>query len=222
MASSGCIYQSNSNQIRMELFVKSIEKLTKKIQEDNNLDSLSFDLIQLLNLTENEIQQIQKEVSGIELVHLDEFWDLTENIYKILMLKTIKPKLSDFFKNLQETYPSSHIEIEYYFSHWDSFLLSMKNSSFKKETPLETKHAENEIQKLLDLFQIKDHSWLDELYNFDYKFNFKSEIEERFHQIAFSCWQTTKTETNSNSTGSIIEINGGSYLYDLDTGNKKK
>ena len=203
----------------MELFVKSIEKLTKKIQEDNNLDPLSFDLIQLLNLAPNEIQQIQKEISGIGLVHLDEFWDLTENIYKILMLKTIKPDLSKFFKNLQETYPTSRIEIEYYFSHWDSFSLSVKNSSLKKEIPLETKHAENEIQKLIDLLQMKDSNWLDELYNFDYKFNFKSEIEERFHQIAFSCWQEIKAETNSNSTGSIIEINGGSYLYDLDTGN---
>ena len=203
----------------MELFDKSIEKLTKKIQEDNNLDSLSFDLTQLLNLTPNEIQQIQKEISGIELVHLDEFWDLTENIYKILMLKTIKPDLSKFFKNLQETYPTPHIEIEYYFSDWTLFSLSIKNSSLKKEISLITKYAENEILKLLDLFQIKDPSWLDELYNFDYKFNFKSEIEERFHQIAFSCWQETKAETSSNSTGSIIEINGGSYLYDLDTGN---
>lgn len=203
----------------MELFVKSIEKLTKKIQEDNNLALLSFDLIQLLNLTPNEIQQIQKEISGIGLVHLDEFWDLTENIYKILMLKTIIPDLSKFFKNLQKTYPTSHIEIEYYFSDWTLFSLSMKNSSLKKEIPLITKYAENEIQKLIDLFQIKDSNWLDELYNFDYKFNFKSEIEERFHQIAFSCWRTVKAETDSNITGSIIEMNGGSYLYDLDTGN---
>ena len=52
----------------MELFVKSIEKLTKKIQEDNNLDPLSFDLIQLLNLTPNEIQQIQKK--GLTFLHL--------------------------------------------------------------------------------------------------------------------------------------------------------
>ncbi|MEQ6124193.1 hypothetical protein AAON49_08345 [Pseudotenacibaculum sp. MALMAid0570] len=204
----------------MKLFIASLEKLTKIIRENTHIDPFSFNLINLLNESKEEVTQIQKETKGIQLVEIDEFWDLTEEIYKKLMLRTIETDLSTFFKQLQKNPPSSHIEMRYQLFPWQLFSLTFDH--IKKEFPLNAEYAESQIQQLLDLFQIKDSNWINDLYDFDYKFNFQSQIEQLFRELLFSCWKEIKTKTNSKITASIQEINGGSYVYDLDTRNKKK
>lgn len=203
----------------MEQFTELLKKLTKIIRDDNTLTGSSFDIIELAGLSKDQVQQIRTEVKDIELIHIDAFWDLTEQIYKVLMLKTIKPHLLMFFKNKQETTSEMFLEIEYEFLPWHSFLVSVKNQTKKKKFELRTKHSEIQIQTLLDLFQIKDSEWLNDLYDFDYSFNFQSEIESLFREIAFSCWCQAKETTKVKTIGFISEFRGGSYLYNLDTKN---
>jgi hypothetical protein len=199
----------------MTRFLNSIQTLTQHIQENNSLDSFSFDLIQLANLSDKERSQIQQEVKDIELIHVHEFWELTEEIYKRLMLPTITQELQDYFSQLQKL-SNKFVEITYEFQPWKEFVL---RSSHSQETKLilKTSYAESQIQKLLNYLGIQDKTWLNDLYDFDYKVNFESEVEALFRDLAFDCWERAKSETQSQLKASIKEVNGGSFTYDLDT-----
>lgn len=206
----------------MELFIKSLEKLTKKIQEDSNLGAFSFDLVDLLNATQQEVVQIHKEVKGIEIIAVDEFWDLTEEIYKRLMLKTIEKGVTNFFIKVHESNFSNSIVISYKFTLWDKFTLAVENTGLSDELLIDFEYGENQIEKLLDHLQVNDPRWYQGLYDFDYSFNFESTVESLFRELAFNCWQKIKPEYNRHTRTFIREYNGGSHTYDLDTGNIKK
>ena len=196
----------------MRTFIKSLETLTQQIQENNSLDPLSFDLIQLANLSDDDLSKIKSEVKGIELIHMHEFWELTEEIYKRLMLKTIAQELQNYFEELQKTTEKS-LEISYQFHPWKVFIL---NSSKSQETKLrlQTAYAEKQIQNLLSHLGIHDKTWINDLYDFDYKFNFESEVESRFRGIAFDCWKSSKSKTQSQLKACIKEENRRSHTYE--------
>ncbi len=200
----------------MEIFLKSIKTLTKYIQSTKTLDPFAFELIQQANISKVELSQIKNQVLNIELIHCHEFWELTEEIYKRLMLPTIAKELQAYFVKLQKEAKIS-FEIQYQFHPWNEFQLTTSNST-SVTLKLQTAYAENQIQSFLDYLEIKDANWKEDLYDFDYKFNFESEVEELFRTIAFDCWRKAKSITQSEIHAMIKEANGGSYVYDLGTG----
>jgi len=199
----------------MNDFLKSLKILTTRVQENNSLNPFSFDLISLSNLPEDKLTKIKKEVLGIELVHCDEFWELTEHIYKQLILPTISKELQEYFVALQ-TSTSEVLQVSYQLIPWKEFQLITSNSNPRTFT-LQTEHAEKQIQLFLDYFNIKDSNWMEDLYDFDYKFNFESEVESLFRELAFDAWKVAKENTQSNTKATLTEANGGSHIYDLDT-----
>lgn len=102
------------------------------------------------------------------------------------MLKTITKELEDYFVELQNLVKKS-VEITYQLIPWKESLLK---SSHEQEVNLilQTNYAENQIQNLLNHLGIQDNTWHDDLYNFDYKFNFESEVEALFREILFTTW----------------------------------
>lgn len=205
----------------MKQFINSLKHVIKIIQENSDIEENSFDLIALSNLQDIELQQIREEVANIKLVDVDEFWDLTELIYKKLTLKTILPELCSYFKSTLITRTQKPIEITYQFNHWFHFILKANNST-NVHLYMKKDHAEKQLQNLLDYLQIKDLDWKNHLYDFDYAFNFESEIEALFRELSFLCWEKAKKETNTNIKGYIQEYNGGSHMYDLDDGSIMK
>lgn len=205
----------------MKNFVYILEQLTQTIQQDDSFDVYAFDLISLLNLTDAELTEIRAAVQEVELIHVDEFWELTEAIYKHLMLPTITPDLQKYFTELQQ---SSHkvVQVLYQLHPWKTFQLQATN--LEKETILTSKltlntiYAEMQIQRFLDHLHIEDKSWKNELYDFDYAFNFESTVETLFRTLAFTSWQKAKGLTNAQTSGFIVERQGGSHTYDLDNG----
>jgi len=197
-------------------FIKSINNLTQLIQQGLSLDPFSFELISLADISEDKLVIIKKEAEGIELIHCDVFWELTEEIYKGLMLPTISQELQQHLESLQTTSEDS-VEILYELKPWTEFHLSTSDSD-STVISMQTEYAEDQIQSLLDFLNIKDTTWKDDLYDFDYKFNFESEVEALFRNIAFECWSKAKSITQSEIHATIKEANGGSHLYDLGTG----
>lgn len=200
----------------MKLFVHSLQKLTKIIQNDPSLYEQTQSFVDLLTLSNTELEQIRKEVTSVELVDCDDFWDFTEEVYKSLMLKTIQLSLLQYFKTLEK---DTSFLIEYTFVPWHRFKLTAKTVDQAEEKyiavlQMKAKDIETQLQKLLDHFQIKDTKWLEDLYDFDYHFNFESEVETCFRELAFSCWKQAKAD----ALGFISEANGGSYTYDLSSG----
>lgn len=208
----------------MEQFTSILKQLTERIQLDNTLDGNTFDLCSLVEIDENQIAEIQKETKGIEMSTIDEFWDLTEEIYKNLILETITPDLFAYFKKVQQTSTQKYLKIIYTFSPWETFELRSKNGENTNELinmtsiSMKSDHAEDQIQSLLNFLRIDDPTWYHGLYDFDYSFNFQSHVESLFHDLAFSCWKNAKKETGSAVYGFIAESNGGSYTFSLDTG----
>ncbi len=208
----------------MEQFINLLEQLTKIIQEDKTLDGTSFNLLSLVAIDPDKISQIKNETAGQEVSTIDEFWDLTEEIYKNLMLKTIAPNLQQYFNKVQLTSDQEWLKFGYTFSPWDRFEIRSEGIVNKPESDyhimihMELAHAENQIASFLDFLQIEDPTWYHGLYDFDYSFNFQSQVELLFHDLAFSCWQETKKETGATISGFIAESNGGSYTFSLDTG----
>ncbi|MEE4247458.1 MAG: hypothetical protein V2I33_18775 [Kangiellaceae bacterium] len=199
----------------MQVFLNSIQTLIKHIQENNSLDSFSFDLITLVNVSKDNLSKIQQEVKDMELIHVHEFWELTEEVYKRLMLRTIAQELQDYFSQLQKL-SNKFVEITYEFQPWKEFVLRSSHSQETKLT-LKTSYAENQIQNLLIHLGVQDQTWLNDLYDFDYKFNFESEVEALFRGLAFDCWRKAKSATQCQLNASLKEIDGGSFTYDLDT-----
>lgn len=226
----------------MQLFKRVLQRLSQRILNDSELNVYSFDLLKLLALTDAELTQIKRELKGVELIHVDEFWELTEIIYKILGLKTIKPHLAAFFHEAISTgfidaYLASNeaslkvLHFDYTFHLHDCFSITStpevafygeeKTTSFKtlkKDIYLELEYAESQIKKLVSHFSIEDTNWFEALYDFDYKFNFESEIESLFRELAFSSWRLAASKTLFVVHAFLKERNGGSYTYDLDTG----
>lgn len=199
----------------MQNFPKYLKNLPQIIQEDNSLDPFSFELISLANLSNDDLSKTKEEVKDIELIHCDEFWELTEEIYKRLMLPTISQELQEFFTQLQET-SSKPLQLSYQFFPWQEFKLTTANYD-SKVFKLRTKYAEQQIQTFLDHLEIKDQNWINDLYDFDYKFNFESEVESLFRELAFDAWKVAKENTQGNTKATLTEANGGSHIYDLDT-----
>lgn len=200
----------------MKQFVLSIQKLSKIIQDDQSLVEQTYDFVDLLQLSESELEQIRKEVVDIKLIDSNDFWDLTEEVYKSLILKTIQLDLLRYFKKLQE---NQTFIIRYNLHPWHKFSLTAENieNPEKKHSvvlEMKTSYAEKQLQTLLDHFQIKGGSWKDDLYDFDYHFNFESVVETLFRELVFECWK----EVKPNTISFITEINGGSYTYDLSNG----
>lgn len=206
----------------MQQFISLLKKLTKVIQEDKTLDANSFDLLSLVAIDSDSILQLREETSGQKVSNIDEFWDLTEEIYKNLMLKTIIPGLQEYCKEIQYNTDQKWLKIVYTFSPWDKFLVRIDNDRDlqvqQRVISIEPAYAENQIASFLDFFQIDDANWYDDLYDFDYAFNFQSQIESLFHDLVCSCWQEVKTKTGATIIGFIEESNGGSYIFNLDTG----
>ena len=199
----------------METFLKSLSSLTQLIRENNSLDPFSFDLISLANLSEEDLYTIKEEIKDIELIHINEFWDLTEIIYKNLMLKTISKDLTDYFLKIQSREQKT-IEVSYQFVPWKAFVVSSSDSD-QTTISLQTDYAEIQIQQFLDYLEINDNSWKEDLYDFDYEFNFESELESIFRGIAFECWKETAQQTKNQLKATLQESNGGSHIYDLNT-----
>ncbi len=202
----------------MKQFIKSLQELTKVIQRNEQLDPSNFDLIKLANLSDEALFQIRSEVEDIELIHCHEFSDLTEEIYKRFMIPTVSKELKAFLKkiNSNEMKPVSLI---YEFHPWKEFLLETSDSS-SRNLILNTAYAEEQIQEFLNHLQIADKSWIEELYDFDYKFNFETEVETVFRELVLECWQEVMQDKTDKVSGTIQEMNGGSHVYDLNTGNK--
>jgi hypothetical protein len=204
----------------MTAFLNSIQTLTQQIRKDQSLDPFSFDLIQLANVSDKERSLIQEEVKDIKLIHVDEFWEFTEEIYKRLMLKTISQDLYDFFMKLQTSLNES-LEITYEFKSWKTFVLKSSNGQ-ETQLTLQTLYAEHQIQNLLNHLGIQDPTWINDLYDFDYKFNFESEVESLFRNLAFDCWEKVKIKIHNQQKATIKEVNGGSFTYDLNTRQPKQ
>lgn len=220
----------------METFLKSIKKLTQHLQSNKALDPFAFDLILLADVSSEEHSQIKKEVKNIQLIHCHEFWELTEEIYKQLMLKTtfsanikfLKDVIKQcFFENLNdsENKPKVDLEITFSLRQWKAFKLKSYYRNPKNElqegpqtiVQVNTRYAELQIQKLLDLFDIKDTTWRDFLYDFDYAYNFETEIETLYRKLMFFSWKAS-VQKAWRYHGVIKEANGGSHVYDLNTG----
>lgn len=201
----------------MKTFLKYINLLTQKAKEEN-LDPFTFNLAKLIEPSENELKQIHKETKGIEMVAIDLFWELTEEVYKKLMLRTIEKDLEEFFIQVQSL-DKQDLFIEYSFSPWDKFRINVRNTSLEQDFELKLEYAEDQIKKLLEYLDIDDPHWYQDLYDFDYKFNFETEVETLFREIVFEAWKKAMITTSHVDSGSIQEINGGSYIYDLNTGN---
>lgn len=208
----------------MEQFINLLRQLTKIIQEDKTLDGTSFDLLSLVAIDPGKISQIKNEIAELEISTIDEFWDLTEEIYKNLMLKTISQDLYEYFKKVQSTSDQKWTKQVYTFYPWDRFELKSESvdakvtSNYQTMVNMKLEHAENQITSFLDFFQISDATWYHGLYDFDYSFNFQSQIEALFHELSYSCWKEAKKETGTTLFGFIAESNGGSYTFSLDTG----
>lgn len=205
----------------MKNFVQILQQLTQTIQNREDLAPFAFNLVSLVKITDKERSQLKLEAQDIELIHVDAFWELTEVIYKKLMLPTIATDLQDYFFQLQQV---SHkkLKITYEFILWEKFRLI--TTSLEKEAlltrivKLETTYAEEQLEKFLNHIGINDTSWKSELYDFDYAFNFESTIETLFRDLAFVCWQKSKEQTKTKTIGCISEVKGGSYTYNLDNG----
>jgi hypothetical protein len=132
------------------------------------------------------------------------------------MLPTVKEELQAYFVKLQKEFKEPLV-IQYDFHPWKKFVLTHNNSN-PMTLQLHTEYAENQIQSFLDRLEIKDATWKENLYDFDYKFNFESEVETIFRHIAFECWNKARSATQSKIHATLKEANGGSHMYDLDTG----
>jgi hypothetical protein len=132
------------------------------------------------------------------------------------MLPTVKEELQAYFVKLQKEFKEPLV-IQYDFHPWKKFVLSTNNSN-PMTLQLHTKYAENQIQSFLDHVEIKDATWKENLYDFDYKFNFESEVESIFRDIAFECWNKARSVTQNRIRATLKEANGGSHMYDLGTG----
>ena len=206
----------------MNQLKKSLSQLRKVISESPRLNENSINLLSLLEIKDRELQEIREKEKNTDLIHIDEFWNLTEVLYTKFILKTIKEDLFNFFKKILLDHTSKVLEVNFQFFPWNQFSLFVNDlhdnySIDKADFYTNPNHIENQLQNLIDYFNIKDSNWKDHLYDFDYSFNFQTEVEKIFLTIAFSCWQKAKKETGSNVVGLIRELNGGSYIYDLDT-----
>lgn len=206
----------------MKQFIYVLKQLTIHVQEDRTLNGNTFDLLSLIEIDEDAVARIRSEIKGKEVSSVDEFWDLTEAIYLNLMLKTIVPDLKEYFKKVQYAFAQPWLKIVYTFSPWDTFNLRLENETLQQEIgnpvsiSMQQEHSENQIKRLLSFFHVEDNNWYQDLYDFDYAFNFQSKIESLFHDLAFSCWSAAKEETKSTHSGFIAEANGGSYVFSLD------
>lgn len=200
----------------MVTFLKFIKTLTQHLQSNKTLDPYSFDLIQLASISKKDLSLLKKETKNLQLINCHEFWELTEEIYKHLMLPTIGEKLQAYFIQLQKE-ATDDLKIQYQFHPWKEFQLTSSNGTAVTHE-LQTKYAENQIQSFLDALGVQDSNWKDDLYDFDYKFNFESEVERLFRDIAFECWEQAKSITQSEIQATLKEVNGGSQVYDLGTG----
>ncbi len=204
----------------MEEFTKLIKRLTEIVQNNKTLDGNSFDLVDLARLSKEQILKIKAETVNIQLIQIDFFWDLTEEIYKVLMLNTINEDLCEFFKKLQREANVAHLKFVYKFSPWNSFTVSLKDQIQRKEFVLNNSNGEEQIQKLLNLLDIKDRTWIQDLYDFDYSFNFQSQIEWLFQDLAMGCWQEAKKVTRYTGFGFISESSEGSHIMSMDNGDE--
>lgn len=202
----------------MKQFIKSLQELTKVIQRNEDIDPSNFDLIKLANLSDEALFQIRSEVEDIEFIHCHEFWDLTEEIYKRFMIPTVSKELKTFLEQLNSN-EMKPVSLIYEFHPWKEFLLETSDPS-SRNLILNTAYAEEQIQEFLTHLQIADKSWIEELYDFDYKFNFETEVETVFRELVFECWQEVMQDKTDKVSGTIQEMNVGSHVFDLNTGNQ--
>lgn len=200
----------------MSQFINLLKDLSSKIRDHNHLDPFSFDLIVISELTADKVLELHTETKDIELIQCHEFWELTEDIYKHLMLKTVTNELKVYFEQIQDSEPKS-IQFMYEFKPWKEFIISDSNGT-EIHLDLKTEYAEDQIQRFLDQLRISDNNWVSDLYDFDYKFNFESEVEAIFRDLVFTLWKQLKSKNPTKIAATIQEKNGGSFTYNLDSG----
>lgn len=200
----------------MSQFISLLKDLSSKIRDHRHLDPFSFDLIAISKLDSDKVLELHSETKDIQLIHCHEFWELTEDIYKHLMLKTVSKELYEYFKQVRRSELNS-IEFIYEFKPWKEFIISDSNGT-EIQLDLKTEYAEDQIQRFLDQLRISDKNWISDLYDFDYKFNFESEVEAIFRDLVFTLWKQLKSKNPTKIAATIQEKNGGSFTYNLDSG----
>ncbi|CAM1344906.1 hypothetical protein [Tenacibaculum amylolyticum] len=192
------------------------------------------------NTYKKEIYKLSKEevlddldfTKGTNVYELDFFWELRDQLFESIILKSFERPLKDFFHKIhtdQFNYKIASekgslkvINLWYNIYPYEVYLFVEPNPDYFTEDKIERielslhfdlSEFENLLTQILDLRKI-DYSNLD-----DSLANHELEKDDYIQNLIYQHWSLVKKETNSSLIGFLSLATGGCNYFDLDNQN---
>lgn len=216
------------SKLRYKSQLKNSEQLEFKVlSSDGNYETLKLFL-------PKKNRTAKKITKGIDINDFDYFWELRDDLFKSIIIKSFEPQIISFFKkahtdqfiykNNSEKESLKVIDMYYHFYSDEIYLFIEPSYDYYsdgkiKRLELHLKYDSEEFEKLLiqilDLWQI-DYSSFKEEDSYESIWDSELEISEFFLEQLFLQWSNIKKQTKSKLIGFISYATGGLYTYDLD------
>ncbi|MDP2542234.1 hypothetical protein CSC81_13495 [Tenacibaculum discolor] len=187
-----------------------------------------------LYLSKKKINQQIKVTKGIDIYEFNYFWELRNDLFKSIILKSFEPQIKEYLKKIHKDefiYTDKNekkslkvISMYYHFYDDEIYVFVEPNYDYYpddkiKRLELYLKYDSNEFEKsliqILDLWQLDYSSFTEDNY-YESIWDFELEIDSFFLEFMFKHWSEIKKETNSDLIGFITYATRGLYTYDLD------